>query len=90
MSLQNNEYSWSQGSIVRRGISMYDKIKDHIAEIELSRTSLCDLDTLIRIDAKDLGNLYNYCENCVFREKLEKIVFCPVRCKYIRGLRVLL
>ena len=69
---------------------MYEKIKDHIAEIELSRAGLCDLDALIRIDTKGLGNLYNYCRNCVFREKLEKIVFCPVRCKYIRGLRVLL
>ena len=50
----------------------------------------CTLDSLIRIDNKDLGNLDDYCENCVFREKLEEIVFCPVRCKYIRGLRVLL
>ena len=50
----------------------------------------CTLDSLIRIDNKDLGNLNDYCENCVFREKLEKIVFCPVRCKYIEGPRVLL
>ena len=69
---------------------MYEKIKDIIAKIELSRTGLCGLDSLIRIDDKDLGNLDNYCKNCIFREKLEKTVFCPVRCKYIRGLRVLL
>ena len=69
---------------------MYDKIKDVIAEIELSRTGLCDLDALIRIDVKDLGNLDNYCKNCIFREKLEKTVLCPIRCKYSKGLRVLL
>ena len=69
---------------------MYEKIKDVIAEIELSRTGLCDLDALIRIDAKGLGNLYNYCRNCVFREKLENAVLCPIRCKYDKGLRVLL
>ena len=69
---------------------MNNKIKDVIAKIELSQTGLCGLDSLIRIDNKDLGNLDNYCENCVFREKLEKIVFCPVRCKYIEGPRVLL
>ena len=50
----------------------------------------CTLDSLIRIDNKDLGNLDDYCRNCVFREKLEKIVLCPVRCKYIEGPRVLL
>lgn len=50
----------------------------------------CIIDSLIRIDDKDLGNLDNYCRNCVFREKLEKIVFCPIRCRYIEGPRVLL
>lgn len=69
---------------------MSDKIKGIIAKIDLSRTSLCGLDSLIRIDDKDLDNLDNYCRNCVFREKLEKIVFCSVRCKYIEGPRVLL
>ena len=66
---------------------MTDKIKGILAKINLSRTSLCNVDTLIRLDNKDFDN---YCRGCVFREKLEKIVFCPVRCKYIRGLRVLL
>ena len=69
---------------------MYEKIKHVIAEIELSRTGLCDLDALIRIDAKGLGNLDNYCRNCVFREELEGAVLCPIRCKYSKGLRVLL
>ena len=69
---------------------MSDKIKGIVAKIDLSRTSLCGLDSLIRIDDKDLGNLDNYCRSCVFREKLEKIVFCPVRCRYIEGPRVLL
>ena len=68
---------------------MNDKIKDHMAEIELSRAGLCDLDALIRIDTKGLGNLYNYCRNCVFREELENAVLCPIRCKYIKGLRAL-
>ena len=68
---------------------MNDKIKDIIAEIELSRTGLCDLDALIRIDNKGLGNLYNYCRNCVFREKLDTVL-CPYRMMNTRGRRVLL
>ena len=68
---------------------MYDKIKDIITKIELGRTGFCGLDALIRIDTKGLGNLYNYCRNCVFREELENAVLCPVRCKYIKGLRTL-
>ena len=69
---------------------MNNKIKDVIAKIELSRTGLCGLDSLIRIDDKDLGNLDNYCKNCIFREELEGAVLCPIRCKYSKGLRVLL
>ena len=69
---------------------MNDKIKGIIAKIELSRTGLCGLDSLIRIDDKDLDNLDNYCRNCVFREKLDNAVLCPIRCKYSKGLRVLL
>ena len=69
---------------------MNNKIKNVIEEIELSRTGLCDLDALIRIDAKGLGNLDNYCRNCVFREELEGAVLCPIRCKYSKGFRVLL
>lgn len=68
---------------------MNNKIKDVIAEIELSQTGLCGLDSLIRIDDKCLGNLDNYCKNCIFREKLEKAVLCPIRCKYSKGLRTL-
>lgn len=65
---------------------MNDKIKGIIAKIDLSRTSLCGVDTLIRLDNKDFDN---YCRNCVFREKLERTVLCPIRCKYSEGLRTL-
>ena len=66
---------------------MSDKIKGIIAKIDLSRTSLCVIDTLIRLDEKDFDN---YCRNCVFREELKRTALCPIRCKYNRGLRVLL
>lgn len=66
---------------------MSDKIKGIIAKRDLSQTSLCGVDTLIRLDNKDFDNS---CRNCVFREELKNAVLCPVRCKYIRGLRVLL
>ena len=69
---------------------MNDKIKYITAKRDLSQTSLCGVDTLIRIDNKDLDNLDNYCRNCVFREKLDNAVLCPIRCKYSKGLRVLL
>jgi hypothetical protein len=65
---------------------MSDKIKGIIAKIDLSHTSLCVVDTLIRLDEKDFDN---YCRGCVFREEVKMLV-CPIRCKYIRGLRVLL
>ena len=68
---------------------MNDKIKDIITKIELGRTGFCGLDSLIRIDNKDLGNLDNYCENCLFREKLDSVV-CPYRMMNTRGRRVLL
>ena len=75
-------------SIKVKGMIMKDNVRDVIAVVDMRPTCLCDVDTVIRIEDKDM-NIYS-CENCVFREKLEKIVFCPVRCKYIRGLRVLL
>lgn len=64
---------------------MSDKIKGILAKINLSQTSLCGVDTLIRLDNKDFDN---YCRGCVYREKLEGAVLCPIRCKYIN--RVLL
>ena len=66
---------------------MNDKIKYITAKRDLSQTSLCGMDTLIRIDEKDFDN---YCRNCVFREELKRTVLCPIRCKYNKGLRVLL
>ena len=66
---------------------MNDKIKYITAKRDLSQTSLCGMDTLIRIDEKDFDN---YCRNCVFREELKKTVLCPIRCEYSKGLRVLL
>ena len=66
---------------------MNDKIKWITAKRDLSWTSLCGMDTLIRIDEKDFDN---YCRNCVFREGLKRTVLCPIRCKYSKGLRVLL
>ena len=65
---------------------MNDKIKYITAKRDLSQTSLCGVDTLIRLDNKDFDN---YCRNCVFRDKLDTVL-CPIRCKYSKGLRVLL
>ena len=72
---------------------MEKEIKEKLKDVLGKKDFLfggCTLDSLIRIDNKDLGNLDDYCENCVFREKLEKIVFCPVRRKYMEGPDVLL
>ena len=66
---------------------MNDKIKYITAKIDLSQTSLCGVDTLIRLDNKDFDNS---CRNCVFREELKRTVLCPIRCKHSKGLRVLL
>lgn len=74
------------GFFYKEGMSMNDKIKCITAKIDLSRTSLCDVDTLIRLDDKDFDN---YCRGCVFREEVKMLV-CPIRCKYSKGLRVLL
>lgn len=66
---------------------MNDKIKGIITKIDLSRTtSLCGVDTLIRLDNKDFDN---YCRGCVFREEVKMLV-CPIRCQYSEGVRVLL
>ena len=69
---------------------MLQKLETVLEDSKNYRLEECMIDSIIRIDDKDLGNLDNYCENCVFREKLEKIVFCPIRCRYIEGPRVLL
>ena len=67
------------------------KLRRLLVEMKIDRTigtMLCATDTLITLYDKDCN--LNSCVKCVFREKLEKIVFCPVRCKYIEGPRVLL
>ena len=69
---------------------MKEVIKKVIRALEHGHFMECGIDTLIRIDNKDLDNYCRNCRDCIFREKLEKTVFCPVRCKYIKGLRVLL
>lgn len=74
------------GFYYKEGVNMSDKIKGIVAKIDLSRTSLCGVDTLIRLDNKDFDN---YCRGCVFREELKRTVLCPIRCKYSEG-RVLL
>ena len=62
---------------------MNDKIKGIIAKIDLSRTSLCGVDTLIRLDNKDFDN---YCRGCVFRDMLsEEVCFSDVK-QEVRGL----
>lgn len=74
------------GFYYKEGVNMSDKIKCITAKIDLSQTSLCGVDTLIRLDNKDFDN---YCRGCVFREELKRTVLCPIRCKYSEG-RVLL
>ena len=73
------------GFFYKEGVNMSDKIKGIVAKIDLSLTSLCGVDTLIRLDDKDFDN---YCRGCVFREEVKMLV-CPIRCKYSKG-RVLL
>ena len=73
------------GFFYKEGVNMSDIIKGIVAKIDLSRTSLCGVDTLIRLDDKDFDN---YCRGCVFREEVKMLV-CPIRCKYSKG-RVLL
>ena len=66
---------------------MKDKVRDVIAVVDMRSTCLCDVDTVIRIEDKDM-NIYS-CENCLFREKLDSVV-CPYRMMNTRGRRVLL
>lgn len=66
---------------------MKDNVRDVIAVVEIGAISLCAIDTVIRIEDKDM-NIYS-CENCIFREKLDSVV-CPYRMMNTRGRRVLL
>ena len=66
---------------------MKNDVRDVIAVVDMGTISLCAIDTVIRIEDKDM-NIYS-CENCLFREKLDSVV-CPYRMMNTRGRRVLL
>ena len=66
---------------------MKDIVRDVIAVVDMRSTCLCAVDTVIRIEDKDI-DVYS-CSGCVFRDKLD-IVLCPYRIMNTRGRRVLL
>lgn len=66
---------------------MKDNVRDVIAVVDMRSTCLCAIDTIIRLEDKDL-NVYS-CSGCVFREKLDTVL-CPYRIMNTRGRRVLL
>ena len=66
---------------------MKDNVRDVIAVIDMRSTCLCAVDTVIRIEDKDI-DVYS-CSGCVFREKLDTVL-CPYRMMNTRGRRVLL
>ena len=66
---------------------MKDNVRDVIAVVDMRSTCLCAVDTVIRIEDKDM-NVYS-CSGCVFREKLDTVL-CPYRMMNTRGRRVLL
>ena len=66
---------------------MKDNVRDVIAVVDMRSTCLCAVDTVIRIEDKDM-NVYS-CSGCVFREKLDTVL-CPYRIMNTRGHRVLL
>ena len=66
---------------------MKNDVRDVIAVIDMGAVGLCAIDTVVRIEDKDM-NIYS-CENCLFREKLDTVL-CPYRIMNTRGRRVLL
>lgn len=66
---------------------MKDNVRDVIAVVDMRSTCLCAVDTVIRIEDKDL-NVYS-CSGCVFRDKLDTVL-CPYRIMNTRGRQVLL
>ena len=66
---------------------MKDNVRDVIAVVDMRSTCLCVVDTVIRIEDKDM-DVYS-CSGCVFREKLDAVL-CPYRIMNTRGRRVLL
>ena len=51
---------------------MKNDVRDVIAVVDMGAISLCAIDTVIKIEDKDI-NIYS-CENCLFREKLDSVV----------------
>lgn len=70
-----------------KGMIMKDNVRDVIAVVDMRSTCLCAIDTVIRIEDKDI-NVYS-CSGCVFRDKLDTVL-CPYRIMNTRGRRVLL
>ena len=66
---------------------MKDNVKNVIAVVDMRSTCLCAVDTVIRIEDKDI-DVYS-CSGCVFRDKLDTVL-CPYRIMNTRGHRVLL
>ncbi len=66
---------------------MKDNVRDVIAVVDMRSTCLCAVDTVIRIEDKDI-DVYS-CSGCVFRDKLDTVL-CPYRIMNTRGRRVLL
>ena len=66
---------------------MKDNVRDVIAVVDMRSTCLCAVDTVIRVEDKDL-NVYS-CSGCVFRDKLDTVL-CPYRIMNTRGRLVLL
>ena len=66
---------------------MKDNVRDVIAVVDMRSTCLCAVDTVIRIEDKDM-DVYS-CSGCVFRDKLDTVL-CPYRIMNTRGRRVLL
>lgn len=66
---------------------MKDNVRDVIAVVDMRSTCLCAVDTVIRVEDKDI-DVYS-CSGCVFREKLDTVL-CPYRIMNTRGRRVLL
>jgi hypothetical protein len=66
---------------------MKDNVRGVIAVVDMRSTCLCAVDTVIRIEDKDI-DVYS-CSGCVFRDKLDTVL-CPYRIMNTRGRRVLL
>ena len=70
---------------------MNNNVKDVLTVVDMGDVGLCTIDTIVRIEDKDMDkDIYMYsCKNCLFREELNAVV-CPYRIMNTRGRRVLL